>query len=79
MNILLSLGKPPAPPPRPSKLCVPGAQRGPPECLLGHDSWREGGRGGRGRVWGRGKEAFRKESAARRGTTWGWHQKLVPQ
>ena len=55
VNILLSLGKPPAPAPRSSKLCVPGAQRGPPECLPGHDSWREGGGGGPGQVVGQEK------------------------
>lgn len=50
------LGKaPPPPPPRSSKLCVPGAQWGPPECLPRHDSWREDGRGGQGRLWGRSK------------------------
>lgn len=56
VNILLSLGKPPPPPPpRSSKLCVPGAQWGPPECLPRHDSWREGGRGGPAQVVGQGE------------------------
>jgi hypothetical protein len=63
VNIFLSLGKPPTPAPRSSKLCVPGARQGPPACLPGHDSWQEGG-GARAGCGAGGRQALGEESVA---------------
>lgn len=59
---------PPRPRPRgSSKLCVPGAPQRPPECLPGHDSWREGGGcvcGGEGRRRRPGQAVGQEEGCA---------------
>lgn len=49
------LGKAPRPCPPGPQSFVCGAQQGPPGCLPGHDSWREGGGGGPGQVVGQQK------------------------